>query len=1281
MEHREFSPKVVDKQTPDNSEDNEDRLPDLEHVNKNRDLSLEDRLSVLIESIENISGEMKKVDSLKDSVESYFFLSVKETFISYVNDLYSSIEKASDPATDIKQALIEHVDTAYDTLINHKDISNEQLCLFINKVYKEIKSNKEPKNSEDKHLTQIDINELEVLEVREELEMIPVTHATLSMRSVDREQKQDTQNFTSGYDSDSSSLAGDIEMYQAGKKAFKEDLDFETGDNFEEFEEIKVSIKESLEIVSDLILSTSENPSEMTVEMPEIDKPANKVSNLSQNQKECEDNQEPIIIKADPQMLTEIERSNDADSQEEVKQGIEDGEEDSSYLTIKTKSTNRKEITTHSTEEQPKQEAGYDEENNPSDSDVIRTEGGKGNENEEEDADPQVKQSIGKNEEESSNTAIEVKSIDGKEITTNEMEEQSKQVADYEEENNHSDEIKTEEDNGDENEEEDANYQEKVNKSIGDNEEESSNTAIEVKSRDGEGEITTNQQEEQPKQEAGCEEDNNYSDEIETEDNEEEDEDSQKKVKQSIEDNEASHEKENNHSDRIKADDGNNDENCMTTDSITVEETDDDCDDKKEHVKYVDADSKVDINTQQEVVEINFTIDEKPLKPENDAREDGLIESAMPVTEEIFETIVMEMDNEEESSETAIETKSTNGKDMTTNEMEEQPKPEACHEEENYHSDDINTEDGNEDETCMTTDSITVEEKDDVEKASNDSDNKEGHVEKVDANSQVDIKSQQEIVEINSTVDEKPLTPENDAGEDGLIESALLITEEIVETIMIDNEESEEGFMDEQKDLEDFNHHNEDTSQKEVVEVHENKETKNHSETKISDCKARSNLSEDEPEILKEVEDDQIQVKFENSLDSFEEKTGTKEQVEQEQNCVEINLTEPDVSQTEDAKNENTHSDNIEEGHFAVQEYEKTDNKSNQIDLGFEQGDIDTNDNEEHQEDMTINNEVEKLQIEDISPEENVKTIKMQEDADIRYDLDEENTENKIQAKDKSFENDEDEDKECNTKLTDDSIVEEITCNREEDEEQEQNSEETNLTESDMSPKEAENTDDKEKVYDDNHVSQDNEKPQKVIEKVTLQSYFEQDIVKTTEMEPHVVVAAADKETNEHPELLDNQIISGELCTLQENSNEKEEEEETFKDVKQIINDVILMNPIHDLLDRKILNVDVDMHEHNFYKETQSTINKVEQEKESVLKTDDSFDEVRGIIQETVDVIEDRTLTTSSFKAEAKQATSTEIEMHIKSNKINIPWNIKLNCFWKKSSFSNSLKASIICLI
>ena len=153
-----------------------------------------------------------------------------------------------------------------------------------------------------------------------------------------------------------------------------------------------------------------------------------------------------------------------------------------------------------------------------------------------------------------------------------------------------------------------------------------------------------------------------------------------------------------------------------------------------------------------------------------------------------------------------------------------------------------------------------------------------------------------------------------------------------------------------------------------------------------------------------------------------------------------------------DAKNENTWLDNIEEGHLAVQEYEKTDTKANQIDVGFEQGDINTNDehcqievvsqeeivetiktdNEEHQEDVIIKNEVEKPQIEDISPEENVKTIEMQEDVAIRYDLDEENNENKIQAKGKSFENDED--KECNTKLKDESIVEEITCTREEDE-------------------------------------------------------------------------------------------------------------------------------------------------------------------------------------------------------------------------------------------------------
>ena len=233
---------MVDKTPNTPTEDIEDRLPDLEHVKsvKNINTTPEDTLSVLIEQIESISGEMKKVESLNDSVESYFFLSVKESFISYVNDLYSSFAKASDPATDIKQVLIEHVDTAYNALINHKGISNEQLCVFINKVYKEIKSNKEPKNSQDKHLTQIDINELEVLEVREDLEFVPVTHATLSMRSVDREEKQ---NFTSGYESDESSLSGDMEINQ-DKKAFIEDLVLETGDNFEEFEEIEVLITE-----------------------------------------------------------------------------------------------------------------------------------------------------------------------------------------------------------------------------------------------------------------------------------------------------------------------------------------------------------------------------------------------------------------------------------------------------------------------------------------------------------------------------------------------------------------------------------------------------------------------------------------------------------------------------------------------------------------------------------------------------------------------------------------------------------------------------------------------------------------------------------------------------------------------------------------------------------------------------------------------------------------------------------------------------------------------------
>merc|ERR1712137_347385 len=116
-----------------------------------------------------------------------------------------------------------------------------------------------------------------------------VTHATLSMRSFDREQKQDTQNFTSGYDSDSSSLSGDIEIYQKEKEAFKDDLEIETGDNFEEFEEIEVLITESLEIASDLSVSSkSMKPSEVTVEMTEIDKPQESLSNS------CQDPQEEV---------------------------------------------------------------------------------------------------------------------------------------------------------------------------------------------------------------------------------------------------------------------------------------------------------------------------------------------------------------------------------------------------------------------------------------------------------------------------------------------------------------------------------------------------------------------------------------------------------------------------------------------------------------------------------------------------------------------------------------------------------------------------------------------------------------------------------------------------------------------------------------------------------------------------------------------------------------------------------------------------------------------------
>ena len=70
----------------------------------------QERLSALITSMLKISKEMEKIESLRDSVESYFLASVKESFISYVNDMYLSIQEISDPSADIKEILLQHVD-------------------------------------------------------------------------------------------------------------------------------------------------------------------------------------------------------------------------------------------------------------------------------------------------------------------------------------------------------------------------------------------------------------------------------------------------------------------------------------------------------------------------------------------------------------------------------------------------------------------------------------------------------------------------------------------------------------------------------------------------------------------------------------------------------------------------------------------------------------------------------------------------------------------------------------------------------------------------------------------------------------------------------------------------------------------------------------------------------------------------------------------------------------------------------------------------------------------
>ena len=97
-----------------------------------------ERLSALITSMLKISKEMEKIESLRDSVESYFLASVKESFISYVNDMYLSIQEISDPSADIKEILLQHVDGAYDQLQKEQSIYNEHLLYLIKEVYQEL---------------------------------------------------------------------------------------------------------------------------------------------------------------------------------------------------------------------------------------------------------------------------------------------------------------------------------------------------------------------------------------------------------------------------------------------------------------------------------------------------------------------------------------------------------------------------------------------------------------------------------------------------------------------------------------------------------------------------------------------------------------------------------------------------------------------------------------------------------------------------------------------------------------------------------------------------------------------------------------------------------------------------------------------------------------------------------------------------------------------------------------------------------------------------------------
>merc|ERR1712198_570417 len=82
----------------------------------------------------------------------------------------------------------------------------------------DIKCNKEPSFSSTEHLTKVGVDEVEVYEIKEEVELVSITHATLSIRSLAG--TPIPLNVTSGYDSDSSSINLDLDNEN---NAFTED--------------------------------------------------------------------------------------------------------------------------------------------------------------------------------------------------------------------------------------------------------------------------------------------------------------------------------------------------------------------------------------------------------------------------------------------------------------------------------------------------------------------------------------------------------------------------------------------------------------------------------------------------------------------------------------------------------------------------------------------------------------------------------------------------------------------------------------------------------------------------------------------------------------------------------------------------------------------------------------------------------------------------------------------------------------------------------------------------